>query len=305
MAVPVDATRVEIIPAGSASVPQADRLALAFLSSYRQPTRDQYRFSMRSWFAHCADSGVDPITGVRRHDIELWARLLEERRGNKPATVSIRLSAVRSFYSWLEREELSERNPGRYVAMPKVSDESTTIGLSRLQLAALLEAAAPKPSYYALVCLLAFNGLRISEALGTDIEGLARVRGHRLLTVKGKGGKITSEPLAPETYWAIEQATAGRDSGPVILGATGARMSRSGAYKVFRRFGEKLGLPFYLHPHQLRHAFVTHGLDAGVTLRDMQTSARHVNANTTIRYDRTRGRLDNHATYRVTQYMLG
>ena len=305
MAVLADATRVEIIPAGSAQVPPAERLAGAWLAGYGTRTRDNYRHSIRSWLAHCAEFGLEPVHGVRRHDIELWARLLEERRGNKPATVANRLAAVRSWYCWLEREEYAEKNPGRYVQMPKVSDESTTIGLSRMQFLMLYEHSQRHPVYHALVCLLAFNGLRISEALGLDIEDISVNRGHHLVKVLGKGSKVTLEPMAPPTWYAVEQAMRGRSAGPLIVSKLGIRMTRHNAYKAIRRLGVEAGIKVRVHPHQLRHFAVTASLDAGVDLRDVQVFARHSKAETTVRYDRNRQRLDRHPTYRVAPFALG
>jgi integrase/recombinase XerD len=55
-----------------------------------------------------------------------------------------------------------------------------------------------------LACLLALNGLRITEALGADIEHLGMERGHRTLTITRKGGKIATIPLAPRTARAID-----------------------------------------------------------------------------------------------------
>jgi integrase/recombinase XerD len=46
------------------------------------------------------------------------------------------------------------------------------------------------------VSLLALNGLRVSEAIGADIEALSLERGHRTLTIMRKGGKTVTIPLA-------------------------------------------------------------------------------------------------------------
>jgi hypothetical protein len=51
-----------------------------------------------------------------------------------------------------------------------------------------------------------------------------------------------------------------------------------------------------LHPHMLRHTYVTTMLDAGVDLRDVQIAARHADPRTTMRYDRARNHLDRHPT---------
>jgi integrase len=52
-----------------------------------------------------------------------------------------------------------------------------------------------------------------------------------------------------------------------------------------------------IHPHDLRHAFVTLSLDAGASLRDVQDAAGHADPRTTRRYDRARYNLDRHPTY--------
>ena len=56
---------------------------------------------------------------------------------------------------------------------------------------------------HALVSLLCLNGLRVSEAVGADVERLALERGHRTLTITRKGGKVVTVPLAPRTARAV------------------------------------------------------------------------------------------------------
>jgi integrase/recombinase XerD len=93
------------------------------------------------------------------------------------------------------------RSPGR---RPPVSDTVST-GLDRDELAALIRVAeADSARSLALVFLLGLNGLRVSEALGADVEDLTTERGHRVLKVKRKGGKTATVPLAPRTAEAVE-----------------------------------------------------------------------------------------------------
>jgi integrase len=75
---------------------------------------------------------------------------------------------------------------------------------------------------HALISPLTLNGLRVSEATGTDIEQLGRERGHRTLTITRKGGKIVTIPLAPRTTRAIDLAIGERTDGPVFLARTGS-----------------------------------------------------------------------------------
>lgn len=58
-----------------------------------------------------------------------------------------------------------------------------------------------------------------------------------------------------------------------------------------------------MHPHMLRHTFVTTMLDAGVDLRDVQIAPRHADPRTTMHYDRARKNLDRHPNYNLAAYM--
>jgi integrase/recombinase XerD len=88
-------------------------------------------------------------------------------------------------------EELLEHSAAVHVRRPRVDDESHAVGLDRNEVGSLLVAAGlGAPTEHALISLLAINGLRISEALGADIDALGVERGHRTLTVLRKGGKI-------------------------------------------------------------------------------------------------------------------
>ena len=139
---------------------------------------------------------------------------------------------------------------------------------------------------HALISLLALNGLRVSEAIGADIEDLGLERGHRTLTILRKGGKVVTIPLAPRTARAIDLAVGERCDGPIFVAANGARIDRHAAGRIVRRIARRAGIVKRVGPHTLRHAFITAALDAGVPLRDVQEEASHADPRTTMRYDR-------------------
>jgi site-specific recombinase XerD len=90
-----------------------------------------------------------------------------------------------------------------------------------------------------------------------------------------------------------------------IFEATGTDITDVGeehGHRVLRVFGKGGRMP-RLHPHMLRHTFVTTMLDAGVDLRDVQIAARHADPRTTMRYDRARNNLDRHPNYILAAYM--
>jgi integrase len=156
-----------------------------------------------------------------------------------------------------------------------------------------------------LISLLALNGLRVSEALGADIENLGLERGHRTLTILRKGGKVVTVPLAPRTARAIDLVVGERCDGPIFVGADGQRIHRHAAGRIVRRIARRAGIAKRVGPHTLRHAFITAALDAGVPLRDVQEAASHADPRTTMRYDRARVSLDRHATYIVATFLAG
>jgi integrase/recombinase XerD len=178
--------------------------------------------------------------------------------------------------------------------------------LTHLQFEAMLTAAGQSTNQFdfALVTMLGLLGLRIFEATGSDIGDLGEQHGHRVLRVHGKGDKIALVPLPPAVGRAIERAIDDRTAGPILLTSRGTRMDRHCATRRLRRLAEQAGVRLpRMHPHMLRHTFVTTMLDAGVDLRDVQIAARHADPRTTMRYDRARTNLDRHPNYILAAYM--
>jgi integrase/recombinase XerD len=186
-----------------------------------------------------------------------------------------------------------------------VPAESPTLGLTHLQFEAVLTAARESINRYdfALVTMLGLLGLRIFEATGSNIDDLGEEHGHRVLRVCGNGGKVVLVPLPPAVSRAIERATGDRVTGPILLTRRAIRMDRHCATRRLRRLAEAAGVRLpRMHPHMLRHTFVTTMLDTGVDLRDVQIAARHADPRTTMRYDRARKNLDRHPNYILAAY---
>lgn len=174
----------------------SDDLAAAFLVGYCQATRDAYGRDLRAWGLWLRRWEVDPLEAHRAH-VETWARSLESD-GLAPSTVSRRLSALAGFYEYAVDEELIARSPVARVRRPRVSDESPRLGLARDEIADFLATASRRSARdYGLCCLLALNGLRVSETLAVDAEHLSEERGHRTVVLLRKGASGRSRLLLP------------------------------------------------------------------------------------------------------------
>jgi integrase/recombinase XerD len=282
------------------------RLAtLAYLARYKGDSRMHTESDLRIYLVWCAERRLEPLA-VRRAHVEMYVRWLQEIRRFRPSTVSRRLSVVAGFYRTCVIDGILEHSPADHVRRPNVPPESPTLGLSHLQFEALLSAAraSGNTNDFALVAMLGLLGLRIFEATGADIDDLGEEHGHRVLRVVGKGTRTVLVPLPPAVGRAIDRATGDRTAGPILLNTRGARMDRHAATRRLRRLAAEsvVRLP-RMHPHMLRHTFVTTMLDAGVDLRDVQIAARHADPRTTMRYDRARNNLDRHPNYILAAYM--
>ena len=196
-------------------------LAAAFLLGYEGATRAAYGRDLRHWFDWCAAHDLDPLAAQRAH-VDAYARTLAEvdgrssRHRGPPPLHHLGLLPVR-------------RRRGRRRPQPSGQCPAAKGGVRHRVHGPLPRRAgrphspqpADSPRSLALVLLLGLNGLRVSEALGADVEDLTTERGHRVLRIKRKGGKTATVPLAPRTAEAVDAYVGDRTTGPLFVTATG------------------------------------------------------------------------------------
>ena len=306
------------------------------MRGYPKNTAKAYRGDLKAWVAWCAQLGVHPLA-AERHHVDAWVRHLTETpqpRTSRPAsgaTVARKLSALSRFYDYgLHDAEVLTHSPVASVRRPKVADESQAIGLTADELKRLLATAdAHSPRSAALVALLVFSGLRISEALGADVRDYSHDAGHRVLKVKRKGQKAGRVALVAAVVRALDAYLEGRTTGPIFLASAGPRRERDehghflrsdstavvvdeparypyvSAREQIERLCAAAKLPAGVTPHSLRHSFATEALHLGAALQDVQDALGHADPRTTRRYDRNRGQLDRSPAYLMAGSLLG
>lgn len=288
----------------------------AWLASRKsENTRRAYFRDLADWTGWCAHTALDPRE-ARRGDVDAYT--LTRCEGLSATSTARRLSVISSWYAYLVSNEVAERNPVTAVDRPEVShDHSPTVGLTGAQAGAFMRAAraAAGPSARrdaALLGMLAELGLRVGEALRLNVDDLRHNRGHRTVTITGKGGKRRELPIpAPlardlDAYLgqraARESVDVAQLTGPLFTTATGKRVDQPAVFRLVRRIAAAAELPAaaQLSPHSLRHTAATAALDAGAPLRDVQDMLGHADPRTTRRYDRSRGNLDRSPVYAIS-----
>lgn len=228
-----------------------------------------------------------------------------------PASNARALAAISSFYRFVVSNTWLSTNPVVVVRRPKIdADTSSTQGVTQIQVKALPhEAAKDRLRANALVMLLLFTGIRISEARGSQGSDLGHDAGHRVLTITRKGGKrakvvVTACPSGRRAHRLHRshrrRTRSGRarrrpHSSPPAQASPGTALI---AYCTVRRLAQQAGNPGTITPHALRHTFVTLALQGGATLHDLQDTLGHTDPRTTRRYDRTRHRLERSAAHK-------
>lgn len=140
------------------------------------------------------------------------------------------------------------------------------------------------PRNAALLRVLYYGGLRVSEACGLRWRDVQPSGGGVQVTVQGKGGK-TRAALLPAHAAAGVLALRGDAGGgaPVFVGRAAAALTPGQAWRIVKTAGQRAGVPG-LSPHWLRHACASHALEAGATPALVRDTLGHSSLATTSRY---------------------
>jgi integrase/recombinase XerC len=240
--------------------------------------------------------------GVDRLALRGWMGHLT-RKGLAKRSIARALSAVRSFYRWMHRNEVVEANPARAVGTPKL--EKYLPGyLDRAQVDLLFQAAEARAMEgkfadvrnLAILELFYSTGMRLSELAGINRPDLDLVS--QQVKVRGKGRKERIVPVGDHAALALRNYESKRDELARTLGGTvdrsafflGSRGKRLGVRQVqnaVKKFLDMLDEDAGLTTHSLRHTFATHLLDAGADLRAVQELLGHASISTTQIYTHT------------------
>lgn len=295
--------------ASLASFSRSELAAETYLARYKGQTATDYRSVLKRYFAWCYSHGLEPLDAQRAH-LELFCRDAEAGVGMpKPwqqSTMAHRVTVICGYYRFAHLDGMIPTDPSVHLKRPKWPSESTSNYLNRTEMRDVLAVAKSMGTQpYALGMLLGLNGLRISEALGIDVEHITTWESYPVINIIGKGNKPAKVPLSVPTYVAVHTLAEERGEGPLFLSRTGGRMSRQSANFLIQQMVKKAGITKRVTPHSFRHSFITNALECNVPMRDVQHSARHASPATTTRYDRKRDSIARNATHVLTAFIGG
>jgi integrase/recombinase XerC len=268
------------------------RRFLAHLSQERRLSRHTalaYERDLTALGAWCDGQGIDAWARLDHGHVRAFS-MRSHAAGLGPRSIQRRLSAVRSFFNFLQREGVSAHNPAVDVRAPKLPKRLPR-ALDADQMTQLLErpveGALPARDQ-AIMELLYSSGLRLAELVSLDLEALDLT--DRTVRVIGKGRKtrivpVGSKAVASLRRWLKERATmAAVGERAVFVGRNGTRLGARAIQLRLAQIARTQGVPVRLHPHLFRHSFATHLLESSQDLRGVQEMLGHADISTTQVY---------------------
>ena len=251
-----------------------------------------YASDIRGFIDYLDDSGVNSLNEVDPSIMRRYLGWLHDA-GIVRASINRKLSALRSFYRYLARENLIDGEPLSKLSAPKLEKRLPTF-LTKDEIMRLLEAPDASTAQglrdRAMLELLYAAGLRVSEIVTLDLEDV-NLSSHEV-KIWGKGAKerigLMGRPAAESLNIYLKHGRVKllgkKSTRALFLNRYGARISERRIQRIIRMYARKAGLGIRVHPHIVRHTFATHMLDGGADLRVVQDLLGHARLSSTQVY---------------------
>jgi integrase/recombinase XerC len=211
------------------------------------------------------------------------------RGGAKKVSAARKLATLRTFFRYLCREGVLDKNPARAILQPRI-ERRIPSHLEEAEVAAFLDLPAEDDAglrAQALLELLYATGVRCSELVGLDVADVDM--DERMIRVLGKGRKERVVPFGTRARDAINEYLPARlrarpRNQALFVNARGGRLTPRSVQRTVVGRLKQVALAKRASPHTLRHSFATHLLERGADLRSIQELLGHASLSTTQRY---------------------
>ncbi|HLQ73894.1 MAG TPA: tyrosine recombinase XerC [Bacillota bacterium] len=275
---------------------QVERNASAYTIEYYMKDLDEFYLFLKR-------ENIQSLFNIDFRLVRLFLTELYSRQLSK-GTISRKLSSLRSFYKFLEREYEDVQNPFIHISLPKSEELLPNFFYEEEmeQLFKVSDITTPLGQRnQAIIELLYATGMRVSECQDINIEDIDF--SIQSILVRGKGRKERYVLFGTHANEALERyMNDGREKllshsserKCLFLNAKGLPLTERGFRFILNDLVKKASLTIDIHPHKLRHTFATHMLDNGADLRTVQELLGHENLSSTQVYTHvTKDRLKN------------
>ncbi|ALI33352.1 tyrosine recombinase XerC [Weissella cibaria] len=265
---------------------------------YSEDTQKAYQSDITEFVGFLTDSGdgkpVD-LTTIDQYDARVFLSMLYEK-GDVSRTIARKVSSLRAFYRFLERNAVVTTNPFAGVQLKKAGQHLPRYFYEK-ELNKLFDVVMADTSLLGLrnrllLEILYGTGARVSEAAGLTLGMLDQTA--RVITITGKGNKTRIVPYGQ--YAADALASYLRDARPQLLAKSqvmhdklfvnqrGQALTASGIEYILKQLAKKAGLTQMISAHMFRHTYATDMLNNGADLRTVQQLLGHSSLSTTQIY---------------------
>ena len=255
------------------------------IKNYSQHTIDNYERDINEFFLFAEENEIY-IEGLEPKIASSWLIYLR-RKGLNNRSIHRKVSSLRNFFRYLQRNSFFEQNIFEGIKVPKIEEKLPKV-LSLEDVDKLLSFQAKSKYDFrdkAFLELLYSCGLRVTEAVNANISSFES--NFSFLKVLGKGNKERMVPVGEFAIKAINEWIENRDipSDPNILFTNkyGERITVRAMQQRLEKISISLGMQ-PIHPHMLRHSFATHMLESSGDLRSIQEMLGHSSLSTTQIY---------------------
>lgn len=252
-------------------------------------TTANYRRDIEALISWCDTQSIEQWNLLDEQHLRLFAAR-SHAGGLAPRSIQRRLSAVRGFLRYLQRERVISDNPAKDVRAPKVRRKLPTSvdvdQMNRLLEIPPTDALARRDR--AVMELFYSSGLRLAELLSLDLPDLDLA--DQTARVTGKGNKTRILPVGRKAcealrLWLKDRVTLAKpEETAVFVGRNGRRLGARSIQLRVARWARLQGLPVHIHPHLFRHSFASHLLESSQDLRGVQELLGHADISTTQIY---------------------
>lgn len=267
---------------------------LKYQKNYSLLTIASYQREIQQFTDYLHQEGIEDFNDVKY--IFLRGYLMQlHNQGLSVTTINHKLTSLRSFYRFLQKEEYVNDNPFLLIESLK-SPQKNPDFLYVDEMIALLDSIEINTPLgrrnKAMLELMYASGLRCSEVVSLTLKQIDFE--NQILLIHGKGNKDRYVPFHDyaaewlKTYIledrTILMAVQHQEHDFVFVNKNGGKMTNRGIENIVDRVTQKYDATKKIHPHTFRHSFATHLLERGVDLRSVQELLGHENLSTTQVY---------------------